>query len=448
MNNGLISSLRLGSFIVMFLYLITVGVLLTVWLLLRKRRGSTVLYLTALSIGIAILMIVETPLVDESAGALSIVLGYCLLIVSGVCVFNGIMRKDPTYFVEAIIWLFLTPAFSFIYQVQGYVYLASLIWLFLRLLLHVYMAAKHIREDESRFLIKNALDQLHDGVLFGNRYRQTIYMSPSLAKELTSLGIELSLAPDRIVASLKEKATHELSPNVFVIQDEDAYYQFSITYDGRFVSEISMTNVTEEENNFRALNQIIDQNEAAIESLRKSILSADTQTRIEEYARIKAAVHDAFAQKLSILHRYLENPATTSYLSIKEMLASSRATISSSMKDEAPISLEFLTQTYGLIGLQIVLQGKLPSEENKKQVFLQILKECCTNAVKHGDAKQVLVNIQKKEGHYTMSVTNNGKSSSIIHEGNGLRSIRFRLAQIDGEAEIHTEPYYTLIVKA
>lgn len=91
----------------------------------------------------------------------------------------------------------------------------------------------------------------------------------------------------------------------------------------------------------------------------------------------------------------------------------------------------------GLLGCEIVIDGKLPANEDTAYILLTALREGVTNAVRHSDATRVDVSIREEGNKLKVLISDNGKNvPGEIIEGGGLSSLRKRINKGGGEMEI------------
>ncbi len=97
--------------------------------------------------------------------------------------------------------------------------------------------------------------------------------------------------------------------------------------------------------------------------------------------------------------------------------------------------LHIRLQTYGL-------QQRM--EQDTEIILYRIVQELLNNAIKHADARQVLVQLIKETGKFTLTVEDDGKGFDIHHpdyqKGAGLQNIRARAGYLNGTVDIRTQP--------
>ena len=122
-------------------------------------------------------------------------------------------------------------------------------------------------------------------------------------------------------------------------------------------------------------------------------------------------------------------------------------------QDNLPAALEDLTahvKTLFDISCQFKAEGAIPPlEKNVIVQFCKITQEAVTNAVKHGKARQVCINLVKKSNRLVLTVRNNGLPfPSMIDRNNGmgLRIMNYRANVIGASLEIEpARPKGTLV---
>lgn len=107
---------------------------------------------------------------------------------------------------------------------------------------------------------------------------------------------------------------------------------------------------------------------------------------------------------------------------------------------------EFLQETDLRCRLEIPddLPGAPISSEVRRQIVLAV-KEALTNAVKHARASEIHAALRIENGHFVVSISDNGRGFSIGPEGepgagNGLSNMRDRLHAVGGCCEINSRP--------
>jgi signal transduction histidine kinase len=91
-------------------------------------------------------------------------------------------------------------------------------------------------------------------------------------------------------------------------------------------------------------------------------------------------------------------------------------------------------QTYGL-------QERL--EQSTEIILYRVVQELLTNSMRHGEARNILVQLVREQGHFSLTVEDDGKgfdAESEGHKGAGLTNIRARIAYLNGTIDIRSAP--------
>ena len=188
----------------------------------------------------------------------------------------------------------------------------------------------------------------------------------------------------------------------------------------------------------------------------------ELQAQIEEvkkvadnaaYLRMRARVHDVIGQRLSILHRYLEEGRLDdeSLEQIDPLLRSIAADLRSGGDAEPTEQLGDIVHAFGLVSVQIDVEGALPEDVRVAAAFLQIIREASTNATKHAQAHRVHVRLwqeMSEDGAVArMTVSNDGAPAPVSYrEGTGIPGMRHVAQNLGGSLEVHAAPPFTLAV--
>lgn len=120
----------------------------------------------------------------------------------------------------------------------------------------------------------------------------------------------------------------------------------------------------------------------------------------------------------------------------KLMLKDVRHIVSELRDDESENFIESIsTMVEGIPRLQVTLDIADDVEVKQyKQVncLLRCIQESITNILKHSSANKVSIKIIKSENNLQMEITDNGRSPVVIHNGNGIKGMQERLAELMG----------------
>lgn len=145
----------------------------------------------------------------------------------------------------------------------------------------------------------------------------------------------------------------------------------------------------------------------------------------EESARSFSKVISQLDQSIAELRRVSHNmmPEALIKFGLKEALENYCEMVNHSQQ------IQVRLQTYGM---------DTRMEQSIEIVIYRIIQELLTNAIKHADAKNVLIQLIREEDRFNLTVEDDGKGFNVqeIQGGAGLANIKARAAYLNGSVDI------------
>ncbi len=181
---------------------------------------------------------------------------------------------------------------------------------------------------------------------------------------------------------------------------------------------------------------------------------------IEEKNRIARDIHDnlghsmtALIMQLQMAEHYLKSDssksielidssiitAKDSLTSIREVVETLRGNSSVLLSDKAIQVLvdEFSEKTGVIINLK--LNGNVTQNYDTATALYHIIQEGMTNAVRHGKAKGIWIEINYGDNIVEFNIKDNGTGVVTINEGYGIKGIKERVKALKGSVEFKSE---------
>jgi signal transduction histidine kinase len=107
--------------------------------------------------------------------------------------------------------------------------------------------------------------------------------------------------------------------------------------------------------------------------------------------------------------------------------------------------LNNILTTYKNIGISIQTAGSLPHDKALAEIFVAIIREGITNAIRHGHCTKVQIQMLNEHNKNILNITDNGIgcSKSPVF-GTGLTGIATRLEAFNGILKIKVQPAFTI----
>lgn len=175
----------------------------------------------------------------------------------------------------------------------------------------------------------------------------------------------------------------------------------------------------------------------------------DELTRTEERLATKIRIHDSIGQNLMVTIHAITTDASQEHLN--GILARWQRTIYG-LKNEVELeeqigALKYLIDVAKFIGVKLDIKGEFPQEGKVSELLVVAGAEILTNAVQHGNAKTLIIDIKEYGDRYNIDYINDGETAEgDIIEGGGLASLRYRIEAIGGTVSVSSEPDFTVHV--
>ena len=287
-------------------------------------------------------------------------------------------------------------------------------------------------EYVSMLSVKNGIDLSDTGIMFLDDNGDIVLMNNLMSDILKDLNIKKDY-----IDNLIKKCTENVD-NDYILKCNNRVYLLKIFYD-KEVSLIDITKLYKLQEQAKLQNKNIKANN---EKLLDTINNIEKIEKTKNLLKIKNEYHDIIGHRLAFLTKYLEqdNKDTKSILFlIDSIYEDCDSKLSSNEK------LNNLVKIYQVIGINIIIKGKLPIDEKIANIFFEIIREAVTNAIIHADSKNIKIIIAQYLDRIEMIITNDGKKpSSIIYENDGIKGMRRKLSFINGSLNISTENYFVL----
>lgn len=184
------------------------------------------------------------------------------------------------------------------------------------------------------------------------------------------------------------------------------------------------------------------------EELRETIADVHILSRERETQKAKIRAHDILGQRLSLLLRTVRSRQALDYDLLHGLAQGLLDDLNASQGTPIPQDeFESLRQAFQSIGVEIRLDGDLPQNAVKGRLFVDIIRESVTNAVRHGFATEITVRLDNTDGGHHLEVANNGHPpAGPIIEGGGISGMRSKVKPHGGVLDVTAHPRFKLVV--
>ena len=223
------------------------------------------------------------------------------------------------------------------------------------------------------------------------------------------------------------------------VEVDGRYYRFCSTdmdCNGETVRRLWAMDITD----LHRLALELDAENAARKEINQRLLAYSRQvealTRDREVLKAKMDIHDKMGRMLLETKIFLEE-GNGDYTSIANRWHRTLTVFTTRFwRERTPADVQALEQMAAAMHLQLQMDG-VPEQA----VFLEAVRECMTNAVRHAGAGAMYVQVTP----HRIVITNNGKPPERpITEGGGLSNLRQKVEQQGGTMVIESTPVFRL----
>ena len=219
------------------------------------------------------------------------------------------------------------------------------------------------------------------------------------------------------------------------------------TQDGSSYTQVTASDVTElyfRQKELEEDNKKLKEDAERIRRLSANIISL---IREEEILSMKMRVHDDIGRSVIATRQFLQQGKPMEELDLTVWKNAVRLLKHDNELSEKQDAVAGLMNAAYSLGIKVSLDGTFPEDAVVKEVFLSVIRECMTNAVRHAGAKELYVRLVCSNHTAAVSVTNSGAvPAGNIVEGGGLTSLRILVKKSGGTMEIKTVPGFELTV--
>jgi len=338
----------------------------------------------------------------------------------------------------------------------AWVFLAALLILLGRGVVLSLRRAGEIKTGISALSVKNAIDSLHTGVLFGEPDGFILLSNAKMQWLMTRLTGRVQrngqdfyclLASGTLMTGCVKT---EFEGQIVCLLEDGRAWMFTRTplrIGKKSYTQLTAVDITERWELTARLRQQNEQLKRLGEGLKEAIARLHILSRERETQRAKMRAHDILGQRLTLLLRTVQGGQAGQALDYDLLRSLARGLMDELKAVRLPSpqdTLDSLRQAFASIGVEILLEGTLPEDAAVAQLFTEIIREGATNAVRHGYATQVRVEM----GPSRLRLTNNGPPPPVnFRQGGGLSGMQKKLDACGAALQVTTSPQFVLTIE-
>ncbi len=339
----------------------------------------------------------------------------------------------------------------------GFYFVLSLALLILRAGISYYAERQRQETEITEYSVKEALDAQHSGILFAEKNGNIRLIN----RQMLALMRDLTGGNSRNAEKFWERlpgltkdwyrpSAEEGAEQYLVETPRREVWQFvrkSFWLRGQETYQIIATDVTEQESITRQLKAYQAQLEAQKSRLQAALANLEELRQQEALSRMWNHVHDVLGQRISILQRELSNKKSVDYTLLQAQIDNLLTDLNFPEEEEPLQGYRDIINAFLPLGIRFHTQGQLPEDPVLAQKVVEIIREAVTNAVRHGGAENIYIQIEQTD-KIRLTIENDGRpATGEIRWGGGLRAIQRRVEESAGKLAIQAEPRFQLSVE-
>ncbi|MDO4788302.1 MAG: hypothetical protein Q4A19_04010 [Johnsonella sp.] len=332
-----------------------------------------------------------------------------------------------------------------------YVYIGAILLFVIRAWSLSYHKYKLLQSSISLLSIKEAIDKLNTGLLFFEPSGRILLSNFKMEELMWKLGDKIYRNANEFIENLENNSflnktgkKNFLDKYIYKLED-GSVFRFSkeiIREKGESYIQLNAADITPIWSFVEALKQENQTLEERSLQIKRTLDHIHLTCRSEEEIRARVRIHDVLSQKISILLHNLRHEENLSYELLKELDGLLESLIQS--KDEegdVELQFEFLQKAMKSMGVCLKRQGSFPDDEKIAKIYMDILSEAVSNAVRHGFADEINILLSRNEKGYLMDISNTGFEKSRYKEGSGIKEMRRKIGEFGGSLSISSSPF-------
>lgn len=348
------------------------------------------------------------------------------------------LRKDVSLIKKAIETIILIAMITLNYFNLKENIIISAFYMSLILSAYTFISFIYEKKFKNEYLsilsVKKGIDMSDAGIMFLDDKDNIVLMNNVMSNILKELNIKKNYLNNLI------KKCFENFDNDYLLKCNNRIYLLKII-NNKEVSLIDITELYKLQEQEKLQNKKIKENN---EKILDTIKNIEKIEKTKNILKIKNEYHDIIGHRLALFTKYLEQNLQNNK-DVLFLLDSIYEDFNSELSSDN--KLKNLIKMYQVIGINITINEKLPTDEKVATIFFEIIRESVTNAIIHADSKNIKVVITKYLDRIEMTITNDGKKPNpFIHENEGIKGMRRKLTTINGSLNILTDNCFILKV--
>lgn len=314
-----------------------------------------------------------------------------------------------------------------------------------------------IKTNISALSVMRAVDTLHTGILVSEKDGNNLLSNGQIQKLMLKItgkvfrnSIQFYEALDSGQYKTKYKKTELDGKRVYLLNDGTAWMftKTDIKFRMKNYMHISVADVSELWSLTAKLQLQDEELRQKSKDLKESIANLHIFSKEKEIENAKMRAHDILGQRLTVLLRIIQDKDNLDYELLTSLSKGLLAELKAEQNQIRPQDeIKSIQQIFAAIGVDIRFEGQLPDNGEQANLFVDIIREGSTNAVRHGLATEINIKAKSTKQSYNLTISNNGYTTTTpIVPGSGIGVMINKVNAQGGNLDIIHHPLFTLSI--
>ena len=302
------------------------------------------------------------------------------------------------------------------------------------------------QEHITRMSVKDSIDMLNAGLCYWEDGGRMILFNKKMDEICRTLSGEMLLNGDRFYQSIESECMS--------MPDGTRLYFFHnmVEFEDKQIHELIAVDVTELYKKNELLEQETINLQKMNESLRRYNQNIEETVRKQEILDAKVYIHDEMNRLMLITTANAEVPMSEEDFNEILTLWKNNAILLGMESGRAKVNMDVaeVNRLAKLLGINVKWLGEQPEiiPDSLRELFVMVAREAVANAVKHGEAGNVTIDIQKENENLIIDISNDGNlPAGPITRGGGLTNIKRMVEDRRGQMRVEIKEQFHMILE-
>lgn len=390
-----------------------------------------------------------------------LVLFFLIVLQAVVILFSFIIRKRKLRILSEVVFTFFLFILYYFYaslktgwsigginssiwrleRSEDYMFLMTLLFFcVIRAIFLIYRYFRCTKEKISVFSLKEAVDNLSEGIIF-SKPNGFVILSNLTAEDLS---LKLTGAPLKNANIFLDTVMGDRTEMKKDVGESTWIFESRFLSEGQKVlCQTICRDITMPEQLIRELEKKIKEQEK-MHKEQIDLLDALTEVQKQEaLLQLRLETHAKLGLKVSVMD-YILNSEMTLQKKV-EMIQENLSEGVKLREKSLSVRVSNLIRSFKELGLNIEIEGMTPIDTVYEELWLGLIKEAAINAINHGKSANMRIKVTDKEDVREITIENDGEiANKNIKIGGGLTSINRNAEMMGGTMKIETDDKFVI----